>query len=137
MVIKRGQISTEYLIVVGFVVFVLIGILGVAVFYSGGISDKIKVDQVRNFAVKVISSSEQVYYSGEPSKVVINAYLPSGVTGLDIIENSLVFNISTNSGDTRIAFGSDVDISGSLSYSGGVKRISVSSTSSGVVLSED
>ena len=133
---KKGQIGTEYLILVGFIVFVLVTVLGLAVYYSSNVSDQIKFDQLQNFAIKIVSSAEQVFYAGEPSKVVINAYLPEGVESLEILSNDIVFNVSTSSGVSVVAFKSDVPLSGSLTATAGVKRISISATSSGVVISE-
>lgn len=133
---KKAQVSTEYIIVVGFIIFLIISTLGVAFFYANKITDKIKMDQIENYANKLISSSERVLYAGKPSRTVVNAYLPAGVNGLDIIENSLVFNVSTSTGMTRIAFTSNVVIEGSLSKSEGVKRISIVAEEDKAVLNE-
>jgi len=43
---KRGQISTEYLIVISFITFVVLGTLGVAMYYSTSITDTIKINQI-------------------------------------------------------------------------------------------
>jgi len=125
--IKRGQISVEYLIVVGFVVFLVISILGIATFYASGIRDEIKISQLSNFANKLTSNSESVFYAGEPSKVTINAFLPGGIKSISIIENSLVFEIETSSGLNKISFSSNVplDSSSTLSINEGLKRIEI------------
>lgn len=133
---KKGQISTEYLIVVGFVTFLIVSVLGLSLFYSSQIRDKIRFNQLQNFANKVISSSEQVFFSGEPSKSTITAYLPSGVGSVSILTNEIVFNVSSSSGFTVIAFSSDVPLYGSISNLEGVKRISISANSTSVILSE-
>lgn len=133
---EKGQVSVEYLIMVSFITFLIISILGVAFFYVGGVSDKIKFDQVQNFASKIISSSEKTFYSGEPSKVVINAYLPAGVESAGIINNSLVFNVSSSSGLTIISFKSNVPIQGSLSSGQGLKRITIEAKTDRVELAE-
>src|SRR3989344_9665088 len=99
---KRGQIAFEYLIIVGFLVFVLIGILGVGLFYSGSINDRIRLTQLNNCANKIVSVSESVFYFGNPSKATIKCYFPENIRSLNIIEDSLVFNITTNSGENRI-----------------------------------
>lgn len=133
---KRGQISTEYLIVVGFVVFLVLGIIGVAFFYTSVTNDQIKVSQVSNFANKIISSSESVFYAGEPSKLTITGYMPIGVTSFEIMSSEIVANITTSSGVTRISFTSNVPLSGSVSISDGVKRIQVVAQQNEVLISE-
>ena len=109
---KRGQISVEYLIVVGFIVFIVVGLLGVAFIYASNIRDELKNSQLNNFAEKLLNSAESVYYSGDPSKVTITAYLPEAVKSvvLDSGENSLVFTFESSAGESVIAFQSDVPL---------------------------
>jgi len=124
---KRGQISLEYMIVVSFVVFVVIAMLGVAVFYVSGARDKIKVSQLSTFANKIINSAEEVYFAGEPSKVTITAFLPQGVEYFEVINNSLIFNITTDSGINRVSFISNVplDAAINLTISEGLKKLQI------------
>lgn len=122
---RKSQVSIEYIIVVGFVTVILIGILGIAFFYSGTIKDNIKIAQVTNFANKLTSTAESVFYAGKPSKATITSYLPDGVKQIDILENTLFFTIQTNSGITKISFTSSVPISGNLNSGQGVKKIKI------------
>ena len=138
---ERGQISTEYLIIVGFIMFLIISILGFSLFYSDQIRDRVKLNQLQNFANKLVSSAEQVFYSGEPSKTTITAYLPSGVQSITIPpapnNKEIIFSIQTSSGLTIISFSSNVPIgSSSLSNNEGVKRIVVTAGATEVGLAE-
>lgn len=133
---KRAQISIEYLIVIGFVVFLIITMIGVAFVYSSNIQDKLRSNQLDYFANKVISSSETVYYSGPPSKLTVKAYLPSGITGISISGNQILFNFTTNTGLNKISYKSDVPLTGSLSINEGVKRIVISAQTGNVLISE-
>ena len=63
----------------GFLTFVLISVVSIAVIYSSGTNDKIKVIQVNNFANKVLSTAESVFFYGQPSKASVSVYLPDGV----------------------------------------------------------
>ncbi len=134
---NRGQASIEYLIMIGFVIFLIISILGISLFYSSLISDTVKTNHIRNFANKIISSSERVFYAGEPSLTTIIAYLPAGVEGLGIGGKEILLNFSTSTGITRISFSSNVPLSGMITKSEGVKRIKIEATSTNVVISED
>ncbi|MFH1365695.1 MAG: hypothetical protein ABIH28_03865 [archaeon] len=122
---KKGQISVEYLVIIGFVTIVVIGILGIALVYSGAIKDKIKISQVTSFANKIISTSESVFYAGAPSKSTISVYLPENVEEILIIEDSLIISIQTSTGKNRISFSSKVPISGNLGISSGLKKIKI------------
>ena len=123
----RGQISLEYLIVVSFVMFAVIVLLGVSLFYSSSFQDQIKVNQLSTFANKILNSAESVYYSGEPSKSTITAFLPEGVQDFEIVSNSLVFTFVTSSGTSIVAFESNVplDEGFELSLNQGVKRLTI------------
>ncbi len=133
---NRGQISTEYLIVIGFVVFIIIMLLGAGLLYSSQLSNRVQMNQLNNFANKIIQSAEAVYYAGDPSRVTITAYLPAGVTGISIQSSDIVFNVSTNSGLNVIAFSSDVPMEGGFSFSEGVKRLQIRAVSGKVLISQ-
>jgi len=139
MMNERGQISSEYLIVVGFVVFLILSVVGVSFFYSNSINDRIKLNQVENFAVKIIENAESVFYLGEPSQVSISIYLPSGVEDIEIVNegsgSSLVFTVETSSGDIIRSFESNVIIEGDLPATEGVKNIKIAAGDDRVILS--
>ncbi len=134
--LRRGQISTEYLIVIGFVVFLVLSILAVAFFYTSVTNDQIKVSQVSNFAQKIISSSESVFYAGEPSKLTLTGYIPAGVQSITIASEEIIVSISTSSGVTTMSFSSNVPLSGELSISEGVRRIEVLAQQNEVLIHE-
>ena len=133
----KGQISTEALIIIGFILLLVISLLGVAFLYIRGINDRITGNQLNNYAEKIISASEDVYYSGEPSKVTMNVFTPEGIESIEILENNLiVINISLNSGNSLLSFKSDVNLEGNLSSHSGVKKIQIEALSDRVLLTE-
>ena len=133
---KRGQISTEYLIVVGFISFLIITVLGIALFYSTQIRERIIFHQIESFAENVISSSESVFFAGEPSQATISAYLPKNVQGIDIIGKDLLFNISTDAGVANIAYSSKVEMEGTINSNEGVKTLTIVAQADKVTISE-
>ena len=133
---KRGQASVEYMIIIGFVSFAVAGIAGVAFLYTSDISQRIGFYQLEKFEQKIISSAEDVYYKGEPSKSTFVAYLPKGITKIQITSGELVFSVSTKSGTNIISYSSNVPIQGSISSKDGVKKIKVEAFDSYVMISE-
>ena len=113
---SKSQISFEYLIIMGFVTFVIIGVLAIALFYSGSIKDRIKITQMTDCANKIISSAESVFYSGSPSRATITCYLPEGIQsiGIDIPVNGhtsdLIFILQTSTGKSTTSFASNVKL---------------------------
>jgi len=117
---KKAQISFEYMILMGFLVFIVILILGIALLYASSIRDRIKLAQLNNFANKVVSTAETVFYAGEPSRATITGYLPDNVNGISIEEDTLIFTIQTSSGVSTIPFTLNVPsvLEGFSSFSG-------------------
>lgn len=132
---KRGQISSEYLILISFILFLVLSTLGIAMFYSTQIKDSIKFSQVESFAKKIVSQSERVFYAGEPARTTLTAYLPDGVTAIDINGYELILYVSSAGGQSVISYGSNVNLTGDISVNSGVKRIAINATSTNVVIS--
>jgi uncharacterized protein (UPF0333 family) len=123
--LKRGQISTEYLIVVGFIVFFVLLILGAALLYSSQINDSMQTRQIEQFASKLISSAESVKYAGEPSRSTISVYLPSNVREIQIIGKEIAIDFITSSGLNRVSYMSKVQMNGTISSVYGIKKIRI------------
>ena len=134
MKFRKGQISTEYLIVVSFVVFLVLGVLGTAFFYASGARDAIKNAQIEKFAEKLISSAETVFFAGEPSKKRFIGYLPSGVNSIQLNDKDVIINYTTSSGDNFIAFRSDVVIEGAINPTSGIKKFELQAQLDKVVI---
>jgi len=132
----HAQISVEYLVIIGFVTFIIIGILAVSLVYQTEIQDTINLNQIERLTNKIITSAEEVFYSGEPSRVTITGYMPKGVEGIEIIGKQMVFNITTSSGPARIAYTSEVQLEGNLSLSEGIKRIELIAESDKVLIND-
>ncbi len=135
---KKAQVSMEYLIVIGFVTFVILGILGVAFIYTNNSKDKLLITQANNFANKIIATAESVYYAGKPSKATISVYLPDQVTGISIENNELVLNITTSTGKNVIGFPSDVPLSdtSSITHIEGIKKLEIRAEEDNVVINQ-
>lgn len=136
MVIKRAQVSFEYLIIMGFITFVIVAVLGLAVYYSGNIRDRIITNQLNNCANKIVSTAESVFYLGEPSKSTITCYLPDGVKNVTIFSDSVYFEIQTSSGVNKIYFDSNVPLEGEFVFTEGVRKIELRAASDRVIVTQ-
>ena len=138
---KRAQSSMEFLILMGFLTFVIIGILAIGYFYSGTTNDRIKSSQISSFTNKIISTSETVFYAGEPSKATISARLPEGIQDIEIINNTIVVTYYLTTGQNKISFSSNVpiaeDLTGEVSSSSGIKNFIIVANSTHAVISQN
>ena len=124
---KKAQSSMEFLILMGFLTFIIIVILGIGYYYSSTINDRIKSSEINNFANKITSTAEVVFYAGSPSKLTISVHLPKGVGDIQIVDDSIVITYNLTSGKNVISFPSDVpiieDVTAELSSTSGIKNI--------------
>lgn len=120
---KKAQIGMEYLMIVGFLTFILIGTLAVAFYHSNSLRDMISSRQVDGMANKIVSSAESVFYSGEPSKITIVTNIPERITLIEIINNTIYVSFETSSGPNKVDFPSNVPITGTISSVSGLREI--------------
>lgn len=139
---KKGQISTEYLIVMGFVTFLVISLLGVAFLYVGQIRDNMKMNQINTFGKKIVNSAETVYFAGTPSRATVLLNMPQGVKEIYVTTDQkyLIVSINTDTGVNILSFSSDVPLKISaispINYFEGVKKIRLEATPTEVVISQ-
>ena len=138
---KRAQSSMEFLILMGFLTFVIIGILGIGYFYSSTINDRIKSGQIESFANKITSTSETVFYAGKPSKATISVHLPESVEEIEFINNTIIITYHLTTGENKISFSSSVPISenpaSQISSNSGIKNIVITANSTHSIISQN
>jgi hypothetical protein len=131
----------ELLILMGFLTFVIIGILGIGYVYSNTINDRIKSNQINDFATKITSTAETVFYAGEPSKLTISAHLPSNVQDVQIVDDTVVITYSLASGQNKAAYPSSVPIvenpSSQLTTLSGIKNIVIVANQTHAIISQN
>lgn len=132
---KRGQIGTEYLILVGFITFAILAIVAMAFGFSNQTKDRIILNQAESFVNQLLKSSESIFFSGEPSKTTISLYLPDGVTNLTINSDNIILKVQTTSGENVKYFDSDVPLNGSISTSEGTKILVIEAKENYVLIS--
>ena len=105
-----------------------------------GNKDRIKVTQISNYADKVLSTAESVFYAGEPSKATITSHLPESVLDIEIISPDLIITFQTSTGQNKVSFASEVPIlensSSPLTVSKGIKKIAVVADASQSIISQ-
>lgn len=135
---RTGQISIEYLVILGFVTFLVMSVLALSVLYMDSVRDTIKFRQVETYATKIVSAAESVYYAGQPSKVSVQAYLPASVSSVEVLREGLLITVVASSGEAKSLFPSRVPLnasSGVLPASEGLKNVELRATSDSVVVS--
>ncbi|MBI2128796.1 hypothetical protein HYU07_01010 [Candidatus Woesearchaeota archaeon] len=122
---KRGQASTEYMIIIGFVALVLIPLI--VIFYKQGIStkDQVVTGEADQIAKKITDAADSVYYLGEPSKMTLKLYMPENVKEISFSGREVRFKVATANGITDVTSVAATNMMGSVDSSQGIKFIVV------------
>ncbi len=87
----KGQISLEYMAVIGVILLVSLPLFYYATKTSG---DNIRVGQADNVINSITNTANLVYSSGLGSKDFVWVNIPSGVSGVSVKNNSIILNLS-------------------------------------------
>jgi len=122
---KRGQVSIEYMIIVGIATVVIISLLAISNYYSKEVETTINTNQIDRIAKEIVDTAESMYYFGEPSKTTIKVFIPEGIKHINISNNELNFKVRTQTGLTDMSYGSSVPMQGNLPYSYGFHYVTI------------
>ena len=131
----KGQISVEYLLVIGFVAIITIPLIILYYKFTTDASDEIITSQINQIARKIVDSAESVYFLGSPSQTTIKVYIPNKIKGASLDNKEVVFNVTTRAGISEIVQVSSVDLTGDLPITPGIYSIILKARESDVEIS--
>ena len=124
-VMKKGQVSIEYLMLFGFILLILSTLLITSIFYTRDVEDSVVLNQVDAIAREITTTADSIYYYGAPSKTTIVAFMPKQIRNVSINQNDLTFTVWTRSGITDVFKKSSVPMQGSIDIQPGFHDITV------------
>ena len=131
----KGQISVEYLLVIGFVAIITVPLIILYYKFTTDASDEIITSQINQIARKIVDSAESVYFLGNPSQTTIKVYMPNKIIGASLDNKEVVFNVTTRAGISEIVQVSSVDLTGELPITPGIYSIILKARESDVEIS--
>jgi len=144
---SRSQSALEYLMIIALTLGIIIPTTYLFFRYSTESNTKILDSQINQIGRSMIDTAENVYFSGESSKIVLELNMPESVNSIYIIDNrELVFNTTTELGENEAVFFSSVNITSSNCQGStcslseiaslGIKKIKFQSYSNNVLISK-
>ncbi len=123
----KGQSSMEYLLVVGFSMTFLVGIIAVAYSQSSTFSYDVSNAHIQRVGATIIDSVDGVYAAGPPSKKTIKLYFPQNIKQVTIQNSTLVFLMSGDGGayEYTVRAATNMTNSSPLHSFSGLHRITV------------
>ena len=114
MIRIKAQSAIEYLMIIALTLGIIVPTSYLFFRYSSESNVKIIDSQIIQIGRNIIDTAETIYFSGESSKIVVQINMPKNVDDIYIIDNrELVFNITTNIGESETVFFSTVNITSS------------------------
>mgnify|MGYP001250252327 CR=1 FL=1 len=109
--IAKAQSAVEYLMIIALTLGIIVPTSYLFFRYSSESNVQIVDVQISQIGRNIMDTAETVYFSGESSKIVLEINMPENVVDVYILANrELVFEVSTEIGETDVVFFSDVPI---------------------------
>ena len=120
---KRGQISFEYMTIIGFGMLVLL--VGIYLFYNYSMNsnDSYVISRINNFGNTLTKNAELLYYStGEGSSIILETNIPTNVKEIYFFnisgESELVIGYNLRRGYTESVYFIPLRLRGLTVYTG-------------------
>jgi uncharacterized protein (UPF0333 family) len=135
----KGQVSIEFLIIVGFAMLISIPLIYIFYIQSESVNSEITSAQVDKIASEVRDAADEVYYLGSPSKKTVTVYMPDSVKSITLIGTTIIFNVSTSQGRYEVVKWSVANFSSSsqIEAKSGIRHISVEAQAYDVLVTDD
>ncbi len=130
---KRGQVSIEFVITVGFAFLILIPLAVLLYEHSTKTYVEVNNNQAGLIARKITDAANKVYYLGYPSSMTLKLYFPEKVDSVSIAGKELILHSQSND----IVSAANINLTGNFSSSSGIKYIRVSALKDMVNITED
>lgn len=134
--IKKGQVSMEFLMVTGFAFLLLIPVLILFLTQTQDINEDVTAAQVNKLGEELVGSVNNVYYLGEPTKKTIHAYIPKYVKSITFVNNLIIFNVDTGSFSYVVTKIAAANITGNLNSNAGLHTIEIIAQGNYVIIQE-
>lgn len=127
----KGQIGTEYLVLV---IFVFIAVVAIYVISMSTSSEAVAVNLAKTSAKSIAGAAEQVYSLGPGTRIVVKIELPGGINSAILNEKEVGWRLETSSGALNDVYeASKAKLAGELPTTQGVHFVTVEALSSGFV----
>lgn len=99
---KKGQVSNELLIVVGFILLLFIPLMFVMYLKLADANADLSILQAHFSAARIAYLVNAIGYMGEGSAIITEVYVPNNVRQVSISGNEVVFTAGLQSGDSDV-----------------------------------
>ncbi|HLC58148.1 MAG TPA: hypothetical protein VJH95_06245 [Candidatus Nanoarchaeia archaeon] len=95
---KKGQVATEYLVIIGFILVILVPITIIYFKYTGSTYDIVGGSKTGQIANEIVKAANEVYAFGEGSQKKIKMGFPDGIDNVGFEKREIVFRFKDSKG---------------------------------------
>ncbi len=129
---KNAQVSTEYLIIMGFILIVCNVLIIAFISGSNDLNKSVTFYQTEKLVGVLTKVSDEVSFYGENSKKIIKARVPKGINNFQIQNHVITYILDSG---LQIGEYTEADVSGTLPINPGLYKFIIQKQSGGIVIS--
>jgi uncharacterized protein (UPF0333 family) len=99
---KKGQITTEYVIIVGFMLVILLVLWAQTTFTISSTTADLRVAYAKHAVTKIAEAADAVYVQGPPAKFSIYVTIPDNVENSSVSGHEVSISVYTYGGTTDV-----------------------------------
>lgn len=128
--VKRGQIATEYLLLVGIAFLAIIPIF----YYSiSALSETVRFNEAEDFVNSIAKTADMVYASGPGSQDYIRVNIPGSTKEIIFDRNEVILKLYFHGKISDVFAQSKTNLTGSVSAFSGSKHVYAKTLGNGTV----
>ncbi len=129
----KGQVATEYLMIIGIGLFIVTIVFYYTITYS---SESVSVSQAKEAADTIAKAADYVYSMGVGSQTTVVINLPYRIIESHVENKEILFKLTLKSGITDVYSITKGDVSGTLPIRHGRHYITLNMTEDGIYIKE-
>ncbi len=107
----KGQVSMEYLIVMGFIFMMIIPLVVIFMQENDNMERDIAIASASKISKELIDAAEEIYYKGPPSKTTIKVNFPKRIINVTISPTEISMKITGSKGTiNNINYPSEINL---------------------------
>ncbi len=132
---KNSQVAVEYLIMLGIVLLVFSVMWGRVSQVAQLTRINVRISNAETYLEKLKTNIDLVNFYGEPTKIEMIAYVPDGISFVNLSNNEIILGVETTAGQTIMGVKTRANLSGILPYKRGTYRVLIKAVGDEVNLS--
>lgn len=132
----KGQVSMEYLLVIGFALLMVIPIVIIFFMQSETIKDSVNLNQARTVAREIADNVKTVATLGSPAMTTIKVTMPDNIKAITIGQREIVITIETSGGTSDIFELLPANVTGTIRAESGIHILRIEVTPTNISITE-